>query len=161
MVVVVTTNLTSTGLRFIAGTFDSGTVRLYLDGVLIASSNRLGATLIFNNGGNLSWAYTNIFIGTWEGSLSAAANTLEVEDARVYTRPLTVSEIYEIQISPWSHSADPSLFLRTAVITNDTDSTLAGVSPNYSTFADGTYSNSPTAAQPHVQTEKPLTMELP
>lgn len=79
----------------------------------------------------------------------------KITDARIYTRALSAAEISEIYNCPWSLTDDPSLVLRTCIVTNDTGATLTGVAKNYGTGADGTYNNSPTAAPWTIQVEKP------
>lgn len=104
----------------------------------------------------------NMGVGGWGGgAVWALSIDGYMSDSRLYSRALSAQEISEIYARPWSLADDPALVLRTCIVTNDTGTALIGTAYNYGTGADGTYSNSPTVAQPHVQTEKPLTMELP
>lgn len=132
-------------------------VKAYIDGVL------RGTTTV----DKITWSLNTVtrIASTWTGGDEAGGGNYFfdgfLEDFRIYTRALTASEISEIYNRPWALADDPALVLRTCIVTNDTGTALTGVARNYGTGADGTYSNSPTVAQPHVQTEKPLTMELP
>lgn len=132
-------------------------VKVYIDGVL------RGTTTV----DKITWSLNTVtrIASTWTGGDEAGGGNYFfdgfLEDFRIYTRALSASEPAEIYALPWSLADDPALVLRMCIVTNDTGTALTGVARNYGTGADGAYKNSPTAAQPHIQTEKPLTMELP
>ncbi len=118
---------------------------VYLDGDLLTSF-ALSNVGIYGAAA-ISQRYTyNSAIDTLDGNIA---------DFRIYTRALSASEIAEIYTRPWVLTDDPDLVLRTCVVTNDTGDALTGVARNYGTGADGTYSNSPTAAPWTIQMEQP------
>lgn len=138
----------------VAGTYDRTKLSLYIDGVLV---NQKASTAV----PNVKPVYIGsipdypLFPGTsWSFSGDLA-------DVRYYSRALSAAEIAEIYARPWALADDPTLILRTCIVTNDTGSTLTGTAPNYGTGANGTYSNSPTAAPWTQQFVKPRRATLP
>jgi hypothetical protein len=82
-----------------------------------------------------------------------------IEDARIYSRALSASEIRSIYERPWSLADDPALVLRTCIERGDTGAALSGTARNYGTGADGIYSNAPTVAPGRIQTIPPMEEE--
>lgn len=109
--------------------------------IQIAGSPLVGARSVWDTGPP-DWA--------WDGI------DAKLVDIRIYTRALSSAEIAEIATpeTAWALADDPSIVLRTCIVTNDTGSTLTGIAPNLNGI-DGTYSNSPTATSTPLQLVKP------
>ena len=100
-------------------------------------------------------AYINSHYSTSGNDISIGGISNHIiTDFRAYLT-LSAAEINEIYNRPWILTDDPDLVLRTCITTNDTYDALTGVANNYGTGADGTYSNSPTAAPWSIQMEQP------
>lgn len=142
----------------VCATYDGSALRLYLDGSCVAT-NAVAGTIDY------AGTYQRLHIACHEKENGGEAGFFngKIHDSRIYSRALSASEIYQVanKETAWMHADDPAPVMRTCAVTNDTGTALTGVARNLGTGADGTYSNAPTVVQPHVQTEKPLTMELP
>lgn len=134
---------------------DGNVFSMYYDGGSVAKTNKYINPIVNDKGLTIGASNYETFIADRDYLYGI------ISDFRGYTRSLSSAEISEIYRHPWRHAYDHALVLRTFIVTNDTGTALYGTARNLGTGADGTYNNSPTVAQPHVQNEKPLTIELP
>lgn len=137
----------------VALTAGQGKANIYIDGSLKVSSNFVGG--IVNKNEPVRISAVSFDSGFFNQDSSRYA------DFRLYGRVLSASEIAEIYARPWSLADDPSIVLRTCIVTDDTGTALTGTAKNYGSGADGTYSNSPTAAPWTRQFTKPRRETIP
>ena len=144
-------------LYHFAITSDGTQYRMYIDGVEYPVTVISGS----NSGNWLGDASFDDFvdINFLNRIPPIAGKQCFINDARLYDRCLSATEIKSIHGNRGCLPNDPDLVLRTCVLTtNDTYSTLSGVAPNYGSGTDGTYRNSPTAAPRKIRIRKPMGM---
>jgi hypothetical protein len=115
-------------------------ILIYKNGILAASNS---VSFTYNYQAEPDSDHPSTLGSRFDGAYPFSGSATDI---RVYSRALSASEIRSIYETPWALTDDPDLVLRTCIVTNDTGTALTGVAKNYGTGADGTYSNSPTAA---------------